>query len=314
MLKLIGYRIAALIPVLLVISVVSVGLVALLPSNAAEKIAGDAATPEQVAQVNAELGLDQPWYQQYWDWLTNAVHGDFGYSLIDHTPVLGLVLDRLAVTLSLALVAAVIGLVLGVTAGTIAALRAGSLLDRAITVLSSVALAMPAFWIGLILVSVFALQLGWLPATGYVPLSTDPMGWLESVILPGFALGLIVMAMLARHARASMIEALQMPHVRTARAMGLPVRSVIGKHALKSSLSPVITTMGFQFAYLLGGAVVIEKVFGIPGMGDLALTAVTDTDIPIIQAVIVTTGVCVALAQLAVDVTYGYLNPKVRMS
>lgn len=314
MLKLIGYRLLALIPVLLVISVVSVGLVALLPSNAAEKIAGSSATPEQVAAVRSDLGLDRPWYQQYWDWLTGAVRGDFGNSLIDHSPVLSVVLDRLSVTLSLALVAAVIGLVLGVTAGTLAALRAGSFIDRVITVLSSVALAMPAFWIGLILVSIFALQLGWLPATGYVPITVDPVAWLESVILPGFALGLIVTAMLARHARASMIEALQMPHVRTARAMGLPIRSVIGKHALKSALSPVITTMGFQFAYLLGGAVVVEKVFGIPGMGELALNAVTDTDIPIIQAVIVTTGICVALAQLAVDVAYGYLNPKVRMS
>lgn len=314
MLKLIGYRILALIPVLLVISVVSVGLTALLPSSAAERIAGDAATPEQIAQVKENLGLNQPWYEQYWHWLTGAVKGDFGRSLIDGSDVLTLVLDRLSVTLSLALVAAVIGMLLGITAGTLAALRSGSLLDRAITILSSVALAMPAFWIGLILVSAFALKLGLLPATGYVPFSVDPVGWFESVILPGFALGLIVTAMLARHARASMIEVLQMPHVRTARAMGLPTRSVIGKHALKSSLSPVITTMGFQFAYLLGGAVVIEKVFGIPGMGDLALNAVFNSDMPIIQAVVVTTGVCVALAQLAVDIAYGYLNPKVRLS
>lgn len=312
--KLIGSRVAALVPVLLVISLVSVGLTALLPSNAAEKIAGDTATPEQVAQVKTDLGLDLPWYHQYWNWLSGAVHGDFGNSLIDHTDVLTVVTDRLSVTLSLALVAAVIGIVLGISVGTAAALRADSLLDRALTVLSSVALAMPAFWIGLILVSIFALDLGWLPATGYVPISEDPAAWFRSIILPGFALGLIVTAMLARHARASMIEVLQMPHVRTARAMGLPTRSVIGKHALKSSLSPVITTMGFQFAYLLGGAVVIEKVFGIPGMGDLALTAVFDSDIPIIQGVVVTTGICVALAQLAVDVAYGYLNPKVRMS
>ncbi|WP_182348942.1 ABC transporter permease [Tomitella gaofuii] len=314
MLKLVGYRILALVPVLLVISIVSVGLTALLPSNAAERIAGEAATPEQIAQIQSSLGLDQPWYEQYWNWLTGAVRGDFGQSLIDGSNVLTLVVDRLSVTLSLAVVAAIIGIVLGVTAGTLAALRSGSLIDRAITVLASVALAMPAFWIGLILVSVFALKLGWLPATGYVPLTQNPAAWFRSVILPGFALGLIVTAMLARHARASMIEVLQMPHIRTARAMGLPARAVIGKHALKSSLSPVVTTMGFQFAYLLGGAVVIEKVFGIPGMGDLALNAVINSDIPIIQAVIVTTGICVALAQLAVDVAYGYLNPKVRVS
>lgn len=310
--KLIGYRILALIPVLLVISIVTVGLTALLPANAADRIAGDSATPEQVAAIRADLGLDQPWYQQYWDWLMGVVRGDFGNSLIDHSAVLPLVGDRLGVTLSLALVATVIGLVLGISAGTIAALRSDSLLDRAITILSSVALAMPAFWIGLILVAVFALQLGWFPATGYVPFTTDPMGWLSSVILPGLSLGLIVTAMLARHARASMIQVLQMPHVRTSRAMGLPARSVIGRHALKSALSPVITTMGFQFAYLLGGAVVVERVFGIPGMGDLALNAVISGDMPIIQAIVLTTGLCVALAQLAVDIAYGYLNPKVR--
>lgn len=312
MTKLIGYRLLALIPVLLVLSIVTVGLTAIMPANAADRIAGDSATPEQVAAVRADLGLDLPWYEQYWNWLTNAVVGDLGNSLMDQAPVLPVVIDRLGVTLSLALVATVIGMVLGITAGTVAALRSDSLLDRAITILSSVALAMPAFWIGLILVSVFALQLGWLPATGYIPFSRDPMGWLASVILPGFSLGLIVTAMLARHARASMIQVLQMPHVRTSRAMGLRNRSVIGKHAMKSSLSPVITTMGFQFAYLLGGAVVVERVFGIPGLGDLALNAVTEGDMPIIQAVVITTGLCVALAQLGVDITYGYLNPKVR--
>lgn len=312
MLKLIGNRLLAMVPVLLVISVVAVGLTALMPSNAAEQIAGSSATPEQVAAVRSDLGLDRPWYEQYWSWLTGVFQGDFGNSLIDNSDVLPLVLDRLTVTLSLALVATVIGLVLGITAGTVAALRSDSLLDRLITILSSVALAMPAFWIGLILVAIFALNLGWLPATGYVPFSVDPLGWFRSVILPGFSLGLIVTAMLARHARASMIEVLQMPHVRTARAMGLPTSRVIGKHALKSSLSPVITTMGFQFAYLLGGAVVIEKVFGIPGMGDLALNAVIASDMPIIQAIVLTTGVCVALAQLGVDIAYGYLNPKVR--
>ncbi|WP_024796901.1 ABC transporter permease [Tomitella biformata] len=314
MLKLLGTRIVALVPILLMISIVSVALTTLIPGDAAEGIAGASATPEQIAQVRAEMGLDQGLVTQYWNWLTDAARGDFGRSLIDKSQIAPVVLDRLSVTLSLALVAALIGLVLGVTAGTLAALRAGSLADRVITLLSSVALAMPAFWLGLILVTVFALKLGWFPATGYVPITDSPGEWLRSIILPGFALGLVVTAMLARHARASMIQVLQMPHIRTARAMGLPAHRVLGKHALKSSLSPVVTTMGFQFAYLLGGAVVIEQVFGIPGMGDLVLTAVNLRDIPVIQAVVVTTGVCVALAQLLVDISYGYLNPKVRLA
>ncbi|WP_137726156.1 ABC transporter permease [Prescottella subtropica] len=314
MTKLIGGRALALIPMLLLITVISVGLIQLIPGDAAETIAGASATPEQVAQIRSELQLDRSVFEQYFGWLGHAVQGDLGRSVIDQSEVLPVVLERLGVTISLALAGAVIGLVLGIGAGTAAALRPGSWIDRVITLLASAALAMPTFWLALILVSVFALRLGWLPATGYTPPAVSVTGWIQSLILPGIALGLVMAAMLARHARASMIAVMQMPHIRTARAMGLPPISVIGKHGLKNALGPVVSTLGFHFAHLLGGAVVVEQVFGVPGIGDLALAAVNQRDIPVIQAVVVVTGICVALAQLLVDVSYGYLNPKVRKS
>ncbi|MFD4291615.1 ABC transporter permease [Rhodococcus sp. NPDC058505] len=314
MTKLIGGRALALIPMLLMITVISVGLIQLIPGDAAETIAGSSATADQIAQVRADLNLDRPVFEQYLGWLGNAVQGDLGRSVIDQSAVLPVVFDRLGVTFSLALAGGVIGIVLGIAAGTAAALRPGSWIDRGITLLSSTALAMPTFWLALILVSVFALTLGVLPATGYVPPSVSISGWLQSLILPGISLGLVMAAMLARHARSSMIAVLQMPHIRTARAMGLPETRVIGRHGLKSSLGPVVSTLGFHFAHLLGGAVVVEQVFGIPGIGDLALTAVNQRDIPMIQGVVVVTGICVACAQLLVDICYGYLDPKVRKS
>ncbi|MFC9518620.1 ABC transporter permease [Nocardiaceae bacterium NPDC056970] len=312
MTKLIGGRALALVPMLLLITVISVGLIQLIPGDAAETIAGASATPEQVAQIRSELSLDRPVFEQYFGWLGHAVQGDLGRSVIDQSEVLPVVLERLGVTVSLALAGAVIGLILGIGAGTAAALRPGSWIDRAITLLASTALAMPTFWLALILVSVFALRLGWLPATGYVQPAVSLTGWVQSLVLPGIALGLVMAAMIARHARASMIAVMQMPHIRTARAMGLPAIRVIGKHGLKNSLGPVVSTLGFHFAHLLGGAVVVEQVFGVPGIGDLALAAVNQRDIPVIQAVVVVTGICVACAQLLVDICYGYLNPKVR--
>lgn len=297
---------------LLMITVISVGLIQLIPGDAAETIAGPSASPEQIAQIRAGLNLDRPVFEQYLGWLGHAIQGDLGRSVIDQGAVLPVVVERLGVTFSLALAGAVVGLVVGIAAGTAAALRPGSWIDRGITLVSSTALAMPTFWLALILVSVFALNLGVLPATGYTPLSVSVSGWFQSLILPGISLGLVMAAMLARHARSSMIEALRMPHIRTARAMGLPEARVVGRHGLKSALGPVVSTLGFHFAHLLGGAVVVEQVFGIPGIGELALTAVNQRDIPMIQGVVVVTGVCVAGAQLLVDICYGYLDPKVR--
>ncbi|WP_235735202.1 ABC transporter permease [Nocardioides alcanivorans] len=312
MLKLIGGRLLALVPLLFLVSLISVFLIQLVPGDPAETIAGSSATDAQIAQVRSQLGLDVSAPLQYWNWITHAVQGDFGRSLLDGSEVLPVVTQRFGVTFTLAVAGILVGVLIGVPAGSFAALRPGSLVDRGIMILATAGLAMPAFWLALLLVAFFGMRLGWFPATGYSPPELGIGPWLSSLVLPALALGAVVAAMLARHARSSMIETLQKPYIRTARAMGLRRSSVIGKHALKNSCGPVLTTMGFHFAHLLGGAVVVEQVFGIHGLGGLALEAVNTRDMPVIQCVVVVTGLAVAAAQLLVDLGYGLVNPKVR--
>lgn len=312
MLDLLLRRLAAMVPILLLVSVLVFSLVLLVPGDPAVTIAGESASEAQIEQTRDRLGLDDPLPVQYLDWLGGAVQGDLGESLFSSRTVTSALGERLPATISLTLVAIVIALLIAVPAGIVAATHRGGWIDRLATLGTTSGVAMPNFWLGLLLVVALALDRSWFPATGYVPLDDDPVAWLRHLILPGFTLGLAAAAELTRQLRSALIDVLEQDYVRTAKAKGLRALKVVGKHALKNGATPVVTVLGMRIAVLLGGTVVVEQIFGIPGLGQLALTSVLRRDLPMVQGVVVVSAVMVLLANLAVDLAYGYLNPKVR--
>ncbi|MFE7243106.1 ABC transporter permease [Streptomyces sp. NPDC057580] len=308
------HRLARMVPLVFLVSVAVFGLVHLIPGDPAVTLAGDNPTPEQVESIRTALGLDRPVVIQYVDWLRHVLQGDLGASLYQRTPVVEGIAGRLPITLSLTLAAMVVALVIGVPAGVVAASRRGSWIDRAVTVLTTIGIAVPSFWLGLVLIVVFSLQLQWFPAVGYTHFTEGPAMWLWQITLPAITLGVHGAAELARHTRSAMHDALGQDYVRTARAQGLPGGRVLAKHALKNAGVPVLTIAGFQFSILMGGAVIVEQIFGIPGLGSLAIDAVIQKDLPVIQGVVLVAALIVMLTNLLVDLAYGYLNPKVRAS
>jgi len=312
MLRFILQRLLALIPLLLIVSLLVFSLVLLIPGDPAYLLAGEDATPEEVAAIREEMGLNKPVLVRYALWLAAVVQGDLGTSLFSDQPVLDVILERLPVTLSLAISAILIALSISVPAGLIAGTRPGRGLDRAVTLGSSVGLALPNFWLGLMLVLVLAIWNPWFPATGYIPISESLPGWWQHILLPAFTLGLSASAILTRQLRGAMIEVMQLDYVRTARAKGLPYRTVIAKHALKNAAIPMVTILGLQANGLLGGTVIVEQIFGLPGIGQLAVASVFTRDLPMIQGVVIMSVFVAVLVNLVVDVSYGYFNPKVR--
>ncbi|AUM18197.1 peptide ABC transporter [Rhodococcus ruber Chol-4] len=312
MLRLIGQRLLAVLPLLLIATAITFGLIFLIPGDPAHRIAGETATPEQIELVRTELGLDQPVVVQYADFLGGLVRGDLGTSFTYKAPVLEMIVDRLPVTVSLTLVAVLVALAVGIPAGIVGGSRPGSWQDRATSVGSTLGVATPNFVLGLILVLVFALQLRVLPATGYTPLAKGVWPWLSHLLLPAIALGLAAAAEIARQLRSSMIEVMQQDFVRTATAKGLGRRSVLWKHALKNAFIPTATVLGMQIAFLLGGTAVIESVFGLKGLGDFAVQAVLSGDLPAIQGVVIFGVFATVVMSLLVDISYGYLNPRTR--
>jgi peptide/nickel transport system permease protein len=314
-LGLIVRRLLALIPLLLVVSFVVFSLTYLLPGDPATTIAGgENASPQEIQRVRKEFGFDDPLVVQYGRWLGNAVQLDFGKSQIDGKSVSSQIADKLPITLSLALAAIVIGLILGIPLGIMAGTRPGSARDKAGVGIASVGIAVPNFWLAMILVAIFAINLGWFPALGWVKFQDDPRGWLEHVVLPAVALGIWAAASLARQLRSSLIETLDSNYVRTAWAKGSRGRRVVGKHGLKNAAIPAVTVLGLQLSTLLGGAVVIERIFSIPGLGSYLLAAITSYDIPVIQGVTVVFVLMFVVINLIVDISYGYFNPRVRVS
>ncbi|MEV0085121.1 ABC transporter permease [Saccharopolyspora sp. NPDC050642] len=312
MLQLVVRRLAAMVPLLFLVSLIVFGLVLLVPGDPAITIAGENATQAQIEATRERLGLNDSLLEQYWRWASHAVQGDLGTSMFSNRGVSGAIAERFPATVSLTAVAIVMALLISVPAAVAAATSRGRWLDRFATVGTSVGVAMPNFWLGLLLATALALNLRLLPATGYVPLDDDPVAWLAHLLLPGFTLGLAAAAELTRQLRSSLIDVFDQDYLRTARAKGLRTTSVIAKHALKNAATPVVTVLGMRISVLLGGTVVVEQIFGIPGLGQLAITAVLQRDLPMVQGVVVVTAVMVMLANLAVDLSYGYLNPKVR--
>lgn len=312
MFQLVVRRLTAMVPLLFLVSLIVFGLVLLVPGDPAITIAGENATQAQIEATRERLGLNDSLLEQYWRWASHAIQGDLGTSMFSNRSVSGAIAERFPATVSLTAIAIVMALLISVPAAIAAATNRGGWLDRFATVGTSVGVAMPNFWLGLLLATALSLHLGLLPATGYVPLDDDPVSWLAHLLLPGFTLGLAAAAELTRQLRSSLIDVFDQDYLRTARAKGLRTTSVIAKHALKNAATPVVTVLGMRISVLLGGTVVVEQIFGIPGLGQLAITAVLQRDLPMVQGVVVVTAVMVMLANLAVDLSYGYLNPKVR--
>ena len=314
MLKLVSRRLLALVPLLFIVSVLTFSFTSLLPSDPVDLIIGDTGTQEQYEVVRERLGLNQPVILRYVQWLGRAVQGDLGTSFFNSVSVADAVMQRLPVTLSLTLVSALIAVAVGIAAGIAAALRPRSWVDRFATVGATIGQAIPNFWFGLLLVAVFAVNMRWFPATGFTPISASPWEWLRSVTLPAIALGLSSSAAIARQVRSAMVGVLQQDYIRAARAQGLSSRRVILKHALTNAMVPVVAVLSFQITVLLGGSLIVEQVFSINGLGTLAITAVRQQDIPMIQGLVLVMVGLVVLVQLATDIVYGFLNPKARPS
>lgn len=310
---LISRRLLASVPLVLLVSFLTFMLEALAPGDTARTILGDNYTPEGYAQLRRQLGLDEPLLAQYWTWLSHALRGDLGVSPISGLSVGDQILSRLGVTVSLAIGTTILATLIGVGLGVLSAVR-GGWLGRSVDVLALTGFALPNFWLALVLVTVFAVALPLLPATGYVPITVSPSGWAASLILPVAALAVHPIAVIAKHTRDGMQDALAKDFVHTLRANGASEASVVFRHALRNAAIPVVTVLGLMFVGLLSGVVLVESVFAMPGLGSLAVDATIQHDLPMVQGVAVTFTVIVVAVNLFVDLTYGWLNPKVRVS
>jgi peptide/nickel transport system permease protein len=305
-------RILATIPVVAVVAVVVFSILHLAPGDPAAVIAGDQATPQQIAAIHARLGLDRPFHEQFLVWLGNLSRGDFGTSIFSNLPVSTLFLQRLEPTIALTITTTLVTVGLAVPIGVIAAWKAGSWADRAVMTFAVLGFSFPVFVIGYILILVFAIWLDLLPIQGYRSLEEGLWPFLRHLVLPSLALGISFMALIARITRASVLEVLSQDHIRTARAKGLPTRQLLFDHALPNAAVPIVTIIGVGVAILLGGVVVTESVFAIPGLGRLVVDAILHRDYPVIQgALLIFSGVYV-LVNLAIDLLYVVIDPRIR--
>jgi peptide/nickel transport system permease protein len=306
-------RLGQIVPTLLILSVLIFGLQQLMPGDPALILAGEErGDPQVLAQIRAELRLDRPLPEQYLHWVARAVQGDFGFSWRIREPVAKLILEKLPVTFQLAVMAFLIALVIGIPAGVISAVRRDRPVDWLANGLALFGISMPNFWLGIMMILLFSVQLGWLPPSGYVPLTEDPVQSLATTIMPAFVLGSGIAGVLMRHTRAAMLGALSQDYVRTARAKGLDERVVVGRHALRNALIPVVTLGTIEFGRLLAGAVLTEQIFTIPGFGKLIVDAVFNRDYPVVQGVVMATALIFVTLSLIADILYMAINPRLR--
>ena len=308
----IARRLLALIPVMLVVATVAFVLIHLAPGDPASIIAGPDASPEDVRKIERQLGLDRPLPVQLLQWYGHLLQGDLGRSIFLRKPVTEAILDRVEPTLLLTLSAIVISVLIGVPSGVLAARYHNSATDQALMGLALVGISIPSFLAGLLLILAFSVWLGWFPVAGYSPLEYGWLATLRSLVLPAFALGLVQSALIARIARSSMLDVLREQFIVAGRAKGLGERAVVYKHALKNAMIPTVTIIGISLAVLISGAVVIETVFNIPGLGRLIISAVLRRDYPVIQGVVLCTAGVYMLVNLAVDLSYVMFDPRVR--
>jgi peptide/nickel transport system permease protein len=305
----------ALIPVALLVSLVTFSLITLLPGDPAVVLAGGFnATPERVEEIRHSLGLDQPFLVQFSNWWWKIAHGDLGQSIFYRDSVASEIATRLPVTISLGLSAILVGLLIGVPAGILGGTRPGTAADRAAMFGATVGMSIPNFWLAMILISLFAIKWKIFPAVGFVPITEDPIGWLRSVALPATALSVFTAALVGRQLRTALMDVMQTSYVRTAWAKGGTPAVVVIKHAMKNAAIPTVTVLGLQLGAILGGTVIIEQLFSIPGVGQLFVQSILVKDIPVVQGVTLVLAAGYITVNLLVDIVYGLLNPKVRVT
>ena len=305
-------RLIVAIPTLLIVSVMVFGLQKLLPGDPAVALAGEDHSPEVIEYLRHKYQFDRPVPVQYASWLSAFVSGDFGTSVRTRLPIRAMVAETLPVTLELAVLSMLLALLIGIPAGVIAALRRGSALDHAVSVVGLAGLSIPSFWLGIMLILFFSVRLGWLPSGGFVGLFADPLGNLRSMIMPSLVLGTASAAIIMRHTRSSMLNVMRQDFIRTARAKGLAERIVVLRHGLRNGLIPIVTLTTLQLGQLLSGAVLTEQVFGIPGFGKMIVDGVFGRDYAVVQAVVMCAAAFVLAMSLVADLAYAALSPRIR--
>jgi peptide/nickel transport system permease protein len=308
----VGRRILATIPVMAVVALFVFSLLYLAPGDPATIIAGDQATPADIERIRQGLGLDRPFLVQFSEWLWRILHGDLGTSIFTNLPVSALIAQRIEPTLSLMCVTLVVAIGVAVPLGVLAAWKVGSWIDRLVMLFAVFGFSVPVFVIAYLLAYVFALELDWLPVQGYTPISQGFWPWLQNLILPSIALGAVYIALIARMTRASMLEVLQQDYIKTARAKGMGQGGILFVHALKNAAVPIVTVIGLGVAVLIGGAVVTESVFVIPGLGRLTVDSILRRDYPVIQGLVLVFSFTYVIVNLCIDLLYTVLDPRIR--
>jgi len=305
-------RILATIPVMAVVALFVFSLLYIAPGDPAAVIAGDQATPADVERIRASLGLDRPFLVRFGEWVWQILNGNLGTSIFTNLPVAAMIVQRIEPTLSLMVVTLALAVSIAVPIGVVAAWKADTVIDRAIMAFAVLGFSVPVFVVGYLLAFVFALEFDWLPVQGYTPLSEGLWPWLENLILPAVALGCVYIALIARITRAAMLEVLQQDYIRTARAKGIGQTGILFIHALKNAAVPIVTVIGIGIALLIGGAVVTETVFAIPGIGRLTVDAILRRDYPVIQGIVLVFSFVYVLVNLLIDLLYTVLDPRIR--
>jgi peptide/nickel transport system permease protein len=305
-------QLAQAIPVLLIVAVLTFFLMHLLPGDPAVVIAGPEASREAVAAIRAQLGLDRPMHEQLAVWFGHIARGDLGRSLLLNQPVTEAIIERLPVTLSLALVSFAITLPLGIAAGVAAACFRNTWFDSAVMLLALLGVSLPSFWVAILSIILFSVTLGWLPSAGYVPIAEGAWPWFKALLQPAFILALFQIGFLARITRSAMLDVFDQDYIRTARAKGVSEWKTIAKHAFRNTLIPVVTVCGIIISLLIGGSVVIEQFFALPGIGRLIVQAIINRDYPVVQGTLLLLGSVFVLLNLAIDVLYTFVDPRVR--
>lgn len=306
-------RLLATIPTILLVTIAVFLILRLTPGGPAVAMLGDQASPEAVAALNQKLGLDKPLYVQYLRWLGNALHGDLGRSAFGNQPVTELIVQRIVPTLELSILALIVSLLIGISAGVIAAVKRNTAVDAVASILAILGVSTPSFWLAILLVLIFSLKLTWLPALGYVSPFSNLATNLKDMLLPSITLGVILAAVITRFTRASMLDSLYQDYVRTARSKGLEERTVILRHALGNAMIPIVTVVGLELGGLLSGAVIIETIFSLPGNGQLLVTSIFNRDFPVVQGLVVVIAIVFILVNVAVDVVYALIDPRIRL-
>lgn len=313
MLKYTAKRLVDLIPTLFLVAIIVFAITRMIPSDPASTMLGPQASVEDVNRLREQMGLDEPKLQQFFQYMKELLHFDLGYSMAYRRPVAELIMERFPNTIILTIFSLILSLLVGVTAGILSAVKKGSIWDYFFTVLSLVGVSIPVFWLGIMLVLLFSVNLGWLPSTGIGNMSNGLVDYLKHLILPGVTLATIPMATFSRITRSSMLEVLEQNYIKTAKAKGLKGTIIVLKHALKNAMTPILTVMGMQISSMLGGAVLTETIYSWPGMGRLIVDAINKRDFVVVQGTVLFLAVLFVLVNLVVDLLYTVVNPKVNL-